>query len=405
MRRFSRASLAVAVTTASLVFASAGSAQSPVPAGSKAPPPNPCAGIHPHSGPTHVFPTNPAEWKIGVATDVGSVDDKNFNEYTYLGAKNAAAALGAAVPPAVVPKDASEYGKNIQGFIDDGYDIIVTQGFNFSQVTTCAAHANPDIWFVGIDEGGGNLCVAPDGSYDSTFACKGDSAVLNPRYVAISFQEDQPGYLAGMVAASVSQNGVIGAVGGITLCGPCIRYIQGYELGAKSINPQIDVKVAWVTESDFGKAFYDHQGGVLFGENFINLEQPDVVFQVAGQTGNGVLDAACGASIWGIGVDVDQFGSYPDAASCILTSAEKKLTRATEEDIKAIVGGTIKGGDDHWNAARDGVGVSSFHDHADKVPSDMQQKLDDAFAQMKAGTLKTCPSKADGDPVDCGFLK
>ena len=68
-----------------------------------------------------------------MVTDVGCVDDKNFNEFTYEGAKNAAAALGAAEPPAVVPKDESEYAKNIQGFIDDGYNIIVTQGFNLAR--------------------------------------------------------------------------------------------------------------------------------------------------------------------------------------------------------------------------------------------------------------------------------
>jgi basic membrane protein A and related proteins len=356
---------------------------------------NPCAGATAHSGGPHQFPTDPKQWKIGVATDVGTVNDKNFNEYTFVGAKNGAADLGAAEPKVVVPKDSSEYAKNIQAYIDQGYDIIVSAGFNLGQATTCAAHANTDIWFIGIDQG--PPCVTPDGLPDSKFACKGDAATLLPHYVAISYQEDQAGYLAGMVAATMSKSGTIGAIGGITLCGPCIRYIQGYELGAKSINPNIKVVSAYVTTSDFTKAFNDPVTGTNFGKQFIDQNHPDVLFQVAGKTGNGILDAACAAGIYGIGVDVDQALSYPNAAKCTVTSAEKKLALSVETDIKNIVAGTQKGGDDHWDAKRDGIGYSPFHDLESKVPPDLKGKLDAAFAQMKAGTLKTCPT-------NCGSL-
>src|SRR5712692_5244917 len=68
--------------------------------------------------------------KIGVVTDVGTVNDKNFNEYTYKGAQAGAKDIGAAEPPVVVPKDASEYAKDIQAFVDQKFDVIVTVGFN-----------------------------------------------------------------------------------------------------------------------------------------------------------------------------------------------------------------------------------------------------------------------------------
>jgi basic membrane protein A len=361
--------------------------------GSAAPsaPPDPCAGAKAHSGGTHQFPTDKTKWKIGVATDVGTVNDKNFNEYTFLGAKQGAQALGAAEPPVVVPKDASEYAKNVQSFVDQNFDITVTAGFNLGQGTACAANANRDLWFIGVDQG--PPCVTPEGRPDSAFKCAGDAKTLLPKYVAISFQEDQPGYLAGMVAATMSKTGTIGAIGGITLCGPCIRYIQGFQLGAQSVNPNITLKVAWVTTSDFTKAFNDPVTGKSFGQQFITTNKVDVLFQVAGKTGNGVLDAACDANIYGIGVDVDQALSYPNAAKCTVTSAEKKLALAASTDIANIVAGTQKGGDDHWDAKRDGIGYSPFHDLESKVPSDLKGKLDAALAAMKAGTLKTCPDK------------
>ena len=58
------------------------------------PTPDPCAGAAAHSGDAITLPTDPTAIKIGVATDVGKVDDKNFNEYTYAGAQEAATALG-----------------------------------------------------------------------------------------------------------------------------------------------------------------------------------------------------------------------------------------------------------------------------------------------------------------------
>jgi basic membrane protein A len=333
--------------------------------------------------------------KIGVVADIGSVDDKNFNEYTYKGAQDGAAAIGAAKPPAVVPKDASEYAKDIQDFVDQKYDVIVTVGFNLAGDTTKAAKAHPDTWFIGVDQS--PICVDEKGALDTTFACKGDAKTLLPKYISIEFKEDQAGYLAGIVAASVSKNAEIGAIGGTTLCAPCVRYIQGYELGAKSVNPSIKVHTAYVTRDFSNAAFYDQPGGKRFAETFLTSNpNVDVLFQVAGQTGNGVLDAACAAGIDGIGVDVDQFLSYPAAGKCLVTSAEKHLQVAVADVIKAVGGGTATGGDVLYDAKNNGIGVSPFHDMASAVPADVQGKIDAALAAMKAGSLQTCPTTGCG---------
>jgi len=334
--------------------------------------------------------------KIGVVTDVGTVNDKNFNEYSYKGAQLGATDIGAANPPYAVPKDASEYPTLINNYVTQGFNVIVTVGFNLTNDTIKAAKANPDIWFVGVDQA--PICVDATGAPDSTFACKGDAKTLLPKYIALGFEEDQAGYLAGIVAASISKSGTIGAIGGITLCGPCVRYIQGYVLGAQSVNANIKVKTAYVTTSDFKKAFADPVTGKAFAQQFIQQNKPDVLFQVAGLTGNGMLDAACAANVWGIGVDVDQFLSYPAADKCIVTSAEKHLSSAVDQTIKAIAAGTATGGDLKFNATNDGIGVSPGHDNAGVWPADLQAKLDAAVAAMKAGTLTTCPTDCGAPP-------
>jgi len=339
-----------------------------------------------------------SELKIGVVTDVGTVNDKNFNEFTFVGAQQGAAAIGADPPPVVVPTSDADYAPLIQAFVDQDFDVIVAAGFNLVPATAAAAKANPDIWFIGVDHA---PCLDKTGTVDLTFAdCSGVVAELLPKYIAINYAEDQAGYLAGIVAGLATKSNTIGAVGGVSLCGPCIRYMQGYELGAKSVNPAVVVKSAFVSDSDFKVGFADQAAGKTFGDQFIKQNAGiDVLFQVAGLTGNGIVDAACAAKINAIGVDVDQHESYPASAACILTSAEKHLAVSVSDSIVAIADGTAKGGLTFFNAENDGIGVSPFYDAASKLPADIQTKIDEATSAMKAGTLKTCPEKCGQLPV------
>jgi basic membrane protein A and related proteins len=335
---------------------------------------------------------------IGVVTDIGTLNDKNFNEYSYKGAVDGAAAIGAAQPNSLVPADQTAYAADIKSFVDQKANIIVTVGFNLTSATVQAAHDNPDIWFIGVDQS--PICVTPEGLPDANFACKGDPKSLLPHYISLQFQEDQAGYLAGMVAAGISASHEIGAIGGTTLCGPCVRYIQGYGLGAMSVDPTVKVDTAYVTNDFSAAAFQDQAGGKTFAENFLaQHKNVDVLFQVAGLTGNGVLDAACAANIKGIGVDVDQYLSYAAADPCLVTSAEKHLETAVSSAIKAIAGGTAVPGDNLYNAANDGIGIADFHDKASLITPDLQTKINAALDAMKAGTLATCPA------TNCGVYK
>jgi basic membrane protein A len=357
---------------------SSGATPSPSPEPSMEASPSPSAEASPSPVPSQ------SDLKIGVVTDIGTLDDKNYNEYSYKGATDGAALLGAAKPPSIVPKDQSEYAADIQKYIDQNFDIIITVGFNLGSATTAAAVANPSVKFIGVDQS--PICVDETGKPDTTFACKGDAKTLVPNYTSIYYAEDQAGYLAGIVAASASKAGIIGAIGGTSLCGPCVRYIQGYELGAKSINPDIQVKTAYVTNDFSDKAFNDPVGGKNFGQSFIQTNKVDVLFQVAGKTGNGILDAACSANIYGVGVDVDQYLSYPNADACIITSAEKKLVKSVSEVLVAVANGT-SGGNVLYSATNDGIGVAPI---TNVQLTDVQAKLDAAMTD--GSTLTVDPS-------------
>ena len=331
---------------------------------------------------------------IGVVTDIGTLNDKNYNEYSFKGAEAGAAAIGAAAPKSIVPTSASEYAPSIKSFVDQKFNVIVTVGFNLASATVQAAHDNPDTWFIGVDQS--PICVTADGLPDSTFACAGDAKTLLPKYISINFQEDQAGYLAGIVAAGASTSNTIAAIGGTSICAPCVRYIQGYELGAKSVKPDIKVITAYVTNDFSAAAFQDQAGGKTYATNFLaQNKKVDVLFQVAGLTGNGILDAACASktTVYGIGVDVDQFISYPAAGPCLLTSAEKHLQLAVSDALKAVAGNTATPGNLLYDAKNDGIGVSQGHNIGDKWAAGTQDKLNAALAGMKDGSLKTCPDK------------
>jgi basic membrane protein A len=336
------------------------------------------------------------EWKIGVVTDVGTVDDKNFNQYSFEGAKLGAQDINAAEPDVVVPKDNSEYATNIQNFIDTGHNLIVTVGFNLNTDTLVAAKANPDVWFIGVDQ---SACVDETGAPDTTFTCAGNAQELLPNFVGLQYQEDQAGYLAGIVAASISENGNVAAIGGINSVPAVVRYIQGFELGAKSVNPDITFNKGYVSTSDFGVAFNNPGEGKNYADQFIQTNSPDVIFQVAGKTGNGILEAACKAGLMGIGVDVDQWLSLSadtdPTYNCIVTSAEKHLSSSVQATIGQIAAGetleTGQFGALSFNATNDGIGVSEEHDGKGLITADIQTALDTALAGMKDGSLVTCP--------------
>ena len=342
-------------------------------------------------------------WKIGVVTDVGTIDDKNFNQYSYEGAQQGAAAVGTTgTVPYFVPADSSQYKSGIQGFLDQGFNVIVTVGFNLTLDTENAAIANPTVHFIAVDQA---PCLNADGTPNPAgFPCDGDPLTVIPNFIGLQYQEDQAGYLAGIVAASISTTHNIGAIGGINLVPAVVRYIQGYEMGAKSVDPTITFNSGYVSTSDFGVAFNNPGEGKTFATQFINTKHPDVLFQVAGKTGNGVLEAACAAGIHGIGVDVDQWLSLnadaTPAYQCIVTSAEKHLATSVQQTIEAIAAGTAtpgSGGVLHFDATNDGIGYSAEQDGAGLITTAIQGLLDTALAGMKDGSITTCPANC-GQP-------
>ncbi|HEV8670699.1 MAG TPA: BMP family ABC transporter substrate-binding protein [Candidatus Limnocylindria bacterium] len=306
-----------------------------------------------------VIPGTGAGLKIGMVTDIGQLEDKSFNEFSWKGVQDGAKAVGGTAQ-AIVTKDIADYKQNIQQFVDQKYDVIVTVGFLIGTDTLAAAKANPTIQFFGVDQ----FIADP----------------VPANYQGLLFAEAQAGYLAGIVAGTITKSGKIGAVGGRSDVPPVVNYIKGYENGAKSVKSNVQVSVNYVEDfnaPDKGEA----SAKTMIGQGV------DVLFQVAGLTGAGVLRAACNAKVYGIGVDVDQYLSLPDSKACIITSAEKRLQNATRDAMKRFKDKGKQTGNFINDATNDGIGVSEIR-NLSPVPAGLQDKIKQATEDMKSGKLK-----------------
>jgi basic membrane protein A len=312
-------------------------------------------------------------YKVGLVTDVGKLSDKSFNFDSFNGVLDAQGDASLCVQGKAIESSVeADYPKNIQTFLDAGYDMIVTVGFKLGDATIKAAKANPNVKFAIVDF--------------ADFAELG-KPTHPANLVGLTFKEDQPGFLAGALAGLMTKTNVIGAVAGLKAVPAVLNYVTGYTNGAKYTNPAVKVLSIYQPESG-AKDFNDPDWGkqqalTFFGQN------ADIIFGVGGNTGNGGLIAAKEKGKMCIGVDVDQYVSYPDVDSCLITSAQKHLRQAVKAAIANMVNNTWKAGVLTFDLTNDGVGLAPYHNFDSTISADIKAKILDIEAKLKDGSLKT----------------
>jgi basic membrane protein A len=312
-----------------------------------------------------------ATLKACQVTDVGGVDDKGFNQKAYKGVQDAADQLG--VEAAVLESQAeTDYIPNIQSFLDQGCNVIVTVGFLLGDATKEAANANPDVPFTIVD-----------------FAyAEGDITANN--VLGQIFNTDEAAFLAGYLAAGMSKSGKVGTFGGVNIP-PVTIFMDGFYYGVQKYNADNGKKVkvlGWNPKDQkglFTDNFESLDDGRTFAQNLVD-EGADIVMPVAGPVG---LGSAALASELGteklmiIGVDADQFDSDTANQNVYLTSVLKNMDVTTFNAIQAVVDGTFEGGVTIGDLKNGGVGLAPFHAFDGTVP----QKLKDQVEALKAGIV------------------
>ncbi|MBI1351108.1 MAG: BMP family ABC transporter substrate-binding protein [Actinomycetales bacterium] len=312
-----------------------------------------------------------AGMKACEVTDVGGVDDKGFNQKAYKGVQDAAAQLG--VEAAVLESQAeTDYATNIQSFIDQGCSIIITVGFLLGDATKEAANANPDV---------------PFSIVDYAYA---DGDITNNNVLGQVFNTDEAAYLAGYLAAGMTQTGKVGTFGGVNIP-PVTIFMDGFYNGVQKYNADNGTKVkvlGWDPKTQkglFTENFESLDDGRTFAQNLVD-EGADIVMPVAGPVG---LGSAALANELGtdtlkiIGVDSDQYDSDTANQSVYLTSVLKNMDVTTFNAIQSVVDGTFQGGVTVGTLDNGGVGLAPYHDFDSAVP----QALKDQIETIQAGII------------------
>lgn len=304
--------------------------------------------------------------KVGLVTDVGRVNDKGFNQSAYEGMLAAAEAAPTCFDTEYVETTSqSDYAANIANFTDSGSNVVIGVGFLLGDALGDAAKANTDIKFISVDG-------APNPGHDESWMTNGES---------LFFAEDQAGYMAGVLAASMTKSNHIGVVGGLVVVPPVERFVEGYIDGAKSVKSDITVDFVYTT------SFTDPPQGSNAAKQMID-KGADVIFGAGGLTGNGALEAACQATgVYAIGVDTDQYETLPSVQKCILSSATKNIVGAVRDSLLRIAQDQFKAGFHTDNAATDGIGLAPFHDKEADVPADVVTLLETTKAGLADGSI------------------
>jgi len=312
-------------------------------------------------------------------TDVGGIDDKGFNETAWKGAQDAEAELGIDIR-FLESQAETDYDPNINAFVTEGCDIIITVGFLLGDATAAAAEANPDVKFSIVDV--------------DFFDFANGTDIVFPNAIEQMFNTDEAAFLAGYLAAGMTETGVVGTFGGINIP-PVTIFMNGFVHGVNYYNEQkgTDVQVlGWDVESQdglFTNNFESLDDGRAFAQNLFD-EGADIVMPVAGPVGLGsaALAAELGTDqLKIIGVDADQALRDESNADVYLTSVLKRMDTTVYTAIKAAHDGSFEGGVIRGTLENDGVALAPYHAFEDAVPDELKAELEEIRAGIIDGSI------------------
>jgi len=317
-------------------------------------------------------------YEIAMITDIGSIDDKSFNQGTWEGVVAYAEKAGIShkyYKPTEQSTDA--YLAAIQLAVEGGAEVIVTPGFLFEEPIYLAQDLYEDVTFILIDGYPHNA--------DRTEYRTNDNAV------GMVFAEEQSGYLAGYAAVKDGYT-KLGFMGGMAVPA-VVRFGYGFVQGADAAAAEMGVASVDVKYHYTGNFDATPEAQTLAASWY--AEGTEVIFACGGAVGNSVMSAAEAVDAKVIGVDIDQ----STESDTVITSAMKGHTSAVEITLEKYYSGEFPGGESLIYGAD--VGGVQLPMAASKFTTFSQADYDAVFAKLASGEL--APQKdvdASGNPIE-----
>ncbi|MET9777201.1 BMP family ABC transporter substrate-binding protein [Streptomyces sp. NPDC006367] len=298
---------------------------------------------------------------LAIAYDIGGRGDQSFNDAAYAGLEQAKMEFGyetADIEPTEGETDADKE-QRLASLAKQGYNPVIGVGFAYGPAMKAVAEKYPDTTFGIVD-----------------------SVVEGKNVASLVFAEHEASYLAGVAAAKATRTKTVGFVGGVDV--PLIhKFEAGYKQGVEDTDPKVKVISQYLTQTAEEGGFSSPDKGRAAAEGQIE-KKADVVYQAAGLSGQGVIEAAAKAKVWAIGVDSDQYKQEALAAykDHILTSALKDIDGAVYALAKSVEDGKPLTGVQTFDLKSDGVGLSDSNPKFAEVPG-----AKDAVAEAKEGIV------------------
>jgi basic membrane protein A len=251
----------------------------------------------------------------------------------------------------------------IRDYASQGFDLVIAHGSQYGSSLQEIAPDFPETAFAW-------------GTTLDTFADQGITNVF--AYEAAS---DQGGYVNGVMAAALSDSGVIGVVGPIET-GDAKLYVDGFVAGAKSVNPDIDVNVNWIGSfSDVALAAEAANTHISAGADVLTGTAQMVVGAV------GVAEEA--GALW-FGTQADQSSLAPDI---VVANQVYRWEVVLEDVIDLVQSGTYGGKSYRINLANGGEEIT-FNPAFD-LPAEVRESAEATIAGIVDGTIVVGESAAD----------
>jgi basic membrane protein A len=200
-----------------------------------------------------------------------------------------------------------------------------------------------------------------------------------PNFIAVTFPEDQMGFIAGALAARLTRTNIIGAVCETSGIDAMRRYCEGFRAGAQYINPALDVIVVYREAGSSEKLFIDEAWGSENAQMLIT-RGADVIFAVGGETGAGALRTATEADIQSIGAERDQGAALEEKGLSVVTSVLGRGSFTVQELMRRVKAG-------NWTDAQASpIGYVSLEG---VVPENVIVELEEILTGLASGEVKT----------------
>ena len=279
----------------------------------------------------------------------GAANDQGWNQTAYEGAQKACEKYGYELAY-TENLEVADISAAFADYAGAGYDVVIGHGYEFGDPALEVAETYPDTKFI---------CTEADASADNVAS-----------YVMAC---EQTAYVEGIIAASTSESGKLGAIGPIP-GDSLVKIINGYEDGAKSVNPDIEVQTAWTN------SFVDTQLAQEAAKAMID-NGVDVIKHCANACGNGAMTAAVEAGIWCQGDSYDQSSLAPGN---ILDSAIYNLDVVIDTALGSVADGSFEG--DVYNLGMADGAVEVLL--SDNLSDDVKATAQDAIDKIVSGELE-----------------